>query len=69
MNKLTKIAGLLIILRDDIEEEQLSQELKHKANSLLRCINKHLDNICKDKEIGNTIVEVAIDMDNKLNEL
>jgi hypothetical protein len=44
--QLVRIAVMLTILRDDLEEQKLDKELAQKANSFLKLVNKRLDRIC-----------------------
>lgn len=68
-DKLIKIASLLIILRDDLEDMQLSQDIKNKSNMLLKSINRDLKRICIDDDVNGVIMLAAQQIDKAINSI
>lgn len=68
--QLVRIAVMLTILRDDLEEQKLDKELAQKANSFLKLVNKRLDNIHSDNKSANdTLILITQVIESTLKEI
>ena len=68
--QLVRIAVMLTILRDDLEEQKLDKELAQKANSFLKLINKRLNNIHGDNKSANdTLILISQVIESTLKEI
>ena len=67
---LIRLAGLITILRDDLEEEGLDKELAEKANSFLELLNKRLEVLTNQGEqVNNTLILITQVIESSLKEI
>lgn len=67
---LIRLAGLITILRDDLEEEELDKELAEQANSFLELLNERLEVLTNQGEqVNDTLILITQVIENSLKEI
>ena len=67
---LIRLAGLITILRDDLEEEGLDKELAEKANSFLELLNERLEVLTNQGEqVNDTLILITQVIESSLKEI
>ena len=67
---LIRLAGLITILRDDLEEEGLDKELTEQANSFLELLNERLEVLTNQGEqVNDTLILITQVIEGSLKEI
>jgi hypothetical protein len=67
---LIRLAGLITILRDDLEEEGLDKELAEQANSFLKLLNERLEVLTNQGEqVNDTLILITQVIEGSLKEI
>lgn len=67
---LVRLAGLITILRDDLEEEGLDEELTEQANSFLELLNERLEVLTNQGEqVNDTLILITQVIEGSLKEI
>lgn len=67
---LVRLAGLITILRDDLEEEGLDKELAEQANSFLELLNERLEVLTNQGEqVNDTLILITQVIEGSLKEI